>query len=75
MQLKVSTLLLTSILAGALSATSTQAQAPLVNDGKSAYTIVIPRDSLPQNRNAAEEFRKCVEIATGVRLALQKRRK
>ncbi len=71
MQLKVSTLLLTSILAGALSATSTQAQAPLVNDGKSAYTIVIPRDSLPQNRNAAEEFRKCVEIATGVRLALQ----
>ena len=42
----------------------------LVADGKSTYTIMVPANAPASVQSAAEEFQRCVTIATGVALPL-----
>src|SRR5690554_2523119 len=48
------------------------AQVTLAHNGKSTFTIVIPADAPSSVTNAANELQKCIELATSVKLPLQK---
>jgi hypothetical protein len=72
MQLKKVTLVLTAILFCTGASTRALAQVNIAANGKSALTIVIPAAAPASVQNAAQELQKCVELATGAKLPLQK---
>jgi len=71
MKIKFLYFFLFTIITAFLLSPKANAQLMLADNSKSTFTIVLSADALPVNRAAAEEFQKCVELATGAKLPLR----